>query len=60
MNINIELFLDQVDSTVSELAEGSVIPGHCAQTQEIEYLHAIAGTLTEWMSLADENAYLDL
>ena len=40
MNISIELFLDQDDSIVSEWAEGGVIPDHCAQIQEIEYLHA--------------------
>jgi antitoxin PrlF len=30
------------------------------QPMDVEYLHAVQGTLTEWASPADEEAYRDL
>jgi antitoxin PrlF len=48
------------DLIVWEVApDGRTVVRH-AQPWDLEYLHAVEGTLSEWVSPADEEAYRDL
>lgn len=48
------------DSLVWEILDGGVARVRRVQPLDVEYLKAIEGTLTEWSSSEDEEAYRDL
>lgn len=48
------------DSLVWEMQDDATARVRRVQPLDIEYLEAVAGTLSEWGTLADEEAYGDL
>ena len=48
------------DKLAWEVVEPGVVQVRRLQPLDVEYLHAIEGTLDEWQSPADEEAYRDL
>jgi AbrB family looped-hinge helix DNA binding protein len=48
------------DRIVWEVAPGGKAIVRRAQKWDLEYLHAVEGTLSEWTGPADEEAYRDL
>lgn len=51
--------ISQGDAVVFEIEEGRVFIKRL-QSLDLEYLNAVSGTLSEWSSLEDEEAYRDL
>ncbi len=51
--------ISQGDAVVFEIEEGRVFIKRL-QSLDLEYLNAVSGTLSEWLSLEDEEAYRDL
>lgn len=48
------------DKLAWDVVEPGVVQVRRLQPLDVEYLHAIEGTLEEWQSPADEEAYRDL
>ena len=48
------------DKLAWELVEGGVVQVRRVQPLDVEYLEALDGTLDEWSSANDEEAYRDL
>ena len=48
------------DKLAWDVVEPGVVQVRRLQPLDVEYLHAIEGTLDEWQSPADEEAYRDL
>jgi AbrB family looped-hinge helix DNA binding protein len=48
------------DMLAWEMVSANVVQVRRVQPLDVEYLHAIEGTLDEWRSPADEDAYRDL
>ena len=51
--------ISQGDAVVFEIEEGRVFINRL-QPLDLDYLNAVSGTLSEWLSPEDEEAYRDL
>jgi bifunctional DNA-binding transcriptional regulator/antitoxin component of YhaV-PrlF toxin-antitoxin module len=51
--------ISQGDAVVFEIEEGRVFIKRL-QPLDLDYLNAVSGTLSEWLSPEDEEAYRDL
>lgn len=54
------LKLNKGDSVVFEVESNGQISVRKAASMEVEYLRSVEGTLEEWLSTNDEEAYRDL
>jgi AbrB family looped-hinge helix DNA binding protein len=59
-DIRAALHVGPGDLIAWEMAEDGTARVHRVQPLDVEYLRAVEGTLSEWTSAADEEAYRDL
>ncbi|MBS0508268.1 MAG: type II toxin-antitoxin system PrlF family antitoxin [Proteobacteria bacterium] len=59
-DIRVALQVGPGDKLAWEVLEDGVVQVRRVQPLDVEYLHAMEGTLDEWAGAADEEAYRDL